>query len=118
MILQNYAHSALVFGWASVPTMRLLLAGVLLLSAISILRLIPYLNERYTPNCWFIFTWSTVNSVLILLLALGNQDAWVIQVLNGSSIFLIGGWAVLILRVSTVLRGAANQPFDTKETRT
>lgn len=92
----------------TLQALRLSLAVTLAVSALSMLRVAPMLHERLKPNCWLIAVWSTVNAVLMAWLALVDPaPTWTLKVLNASSIFLLGSWSALMLRVSHGLRKAA-----------
>ena len=101
MLHLNYAF---IMQLELLPVLRGVLGATLAFSTIAILRLIPHINPEYVPHCWLIAFWSTLNAVLMTMLAVGLEGMYIFQILNTSSIFLIGGWAVLILRISTALR--------------
>jgi len=97
------------------PFLRAAAALTLLLSAVSLVRLRRVLHTDFGPHIVFVAGWSLVNSVLMFMLSFHIETLVVFQALNGATVCLIGGWATLVMRISSRLQAASSRVKETNE---
>lgn len=70
----------------------------------SILRALPQVPADYQPHLLFIAGWMSVTAFCMLSLVAGSPLPYVIEILNTAALFMVGGWATFLTRVTKDIR--------------
>ena len=80
--------------------LRLAVALANMYAAWSTARATRWAAEAFRPHLWFVSFWSVVSGACMGVLALGPPLSYTIEILNLSALFMIGGWATLVARLT------------------
>ena len=81
-------------------TLRLAVALANMYAAWSTARATRWASDEFRPHLWFVSFWSVVSSACMAVLAVGPPFSYTIEILNLSALFMIGGWATLVARLT------------------
>lgn len=88
----------------TLDVLRLLLSGTLAVSSWATFRIKRQVAPALRPHFLLISIWSAVNCVLMMTLVTADGPTLgVLQMLNVSSILLLGSWSLLMVRLSHAL---------------
>lgn len=95
---------ACLFNLDTLGVLRLLLSVTLAFSAYATLKARTKVARALQPHFTLIAAWSVSNCVLMLLLVTDTtHTVGILQILNVSSIVLLGSWAALMMRLARSL---------------